>query len=130
MSVFVDNIEKLTLENNNYRKVINTSANSQLVLMSIKPNQRIDKEIHDLNDQFFRIEQGTAKIIINGTEYTAQDDFAIVVPAGAEHEVINVSDEDLKLYTIYSPPHHPEGTIHETKEQADEYEKSEHSEVI
>lgn len=130
MSIFVNNIEKLTLENNDYRRVINTSAYSQLVLMSIKSNEKIDKEIHDINDQFLRIEQGKARIIINNKEYIAEDDFAIVVPAGAEHEVINISDEDLKLYTIYSPPHHPENTIHKTKDEADEYEKANESDGI
>jgi len=130
MTIFCQNIEDLTLENNFYRKVVNTTAFSQLVLMCIKPNQNINNEIHDINDQFFKIKQGTAKIIVNGTEYILEPDFACVVPAGAEHEVINIGSNELKLYTIYSPPHHPLNTIHKTKQDAVEYEKSNNLDVI
>jgi len=91
-----------------------------LVLMSLKPNEEIGMEVHNDNDQFFRVDAGKGKVIIDGNEYEIQDGFAVVVPAGANHNVINVSaDEPLKLYTIYSPPHHRDGVIHATKEQAE-----------
>lgn len=117
MKGFCDDIEKLTLENNNFRKVIYTTKNSQLVLMSLKPKQDIGEEIHDV-DQFFRIEKGYGKVIINENIYEVKEDFAIIVPAGAKHNVINESDEEMKLYTIYMPPHHKDKIIHKTKEEA------------
>jgi len=127
MPVFVDNIEELTLGNNNFRKVISTNEHSQLVLMSLKPTEDIGVEVHDNVDQFFRIDAGQAKVVVNGQEYEVSDGFAIVIPAGTEHNIINTSEtEDLKLYTIYSPANHPDGTIHETKAEAEEYEKAHH----
>lgn len=120
MKGYCDNIEKLTLENNNFRKVLYTGKHSQLVLMSLKPKEEIGMEIHSDNDQFFRIEKGFGKVIIDGNEYQLEDGSAIVVPAGAEHNVVNLSaDEDLKLYTIYSPAHHQDGIVRATKEQAE-----------
>jgi len=119
MKGFVENIEKSTLENGNFRKVLYTGKHSQLVLMSLKPNEEIGMEIHPDNDQFFRFEKGQGKCIIDGNEYEIKDGTAIVVPAGAEHNVINVSDaENLKLYTIYSPAHHKDGIVRVTKEEA------------
>lgn len=119
MSLFVDNIEKLTLENSNFRKVIATNGYSQLVLMSLLPMEDIGMETHPNVDQFFRVEKGVGKAVLNGTEYEFSDGFAIVVPAGTEHNIINTSETDeLKLYTIYSPANHPDGTIHATKEIA------------
>ncbi|MFZ2663796.1 MAG: cupin domain-containing protein [Patescibacteria group bacterium] len=119
MAIFVDNIEKLTLENTNFRKVLATNGHSQLVVMSLKPMEDIGMEVHNTVDQFFRIDKGTGKVIMNGTEYKFSDGYALVVPAGTEHNIINTSEtEDLKLYTIYSPANHPEGTIHATKEEA------------
>jgi len=119
MKGYKDNIEELTLQNDNFRKVLYTGHNSQLVLMSLKPNEEIGLEVHPANDQFFRFEQGRGKVIIDGQEAEVADGSAVVVPAGAEHNVINLSgDEDLKLYTIYSPAHHADGTIHATKEEA------------
>ncbi len=119
MSLFVDNIEKLTLENDNFRKVIATNGYSQLVLMSLLPMEDIGMETHPNVDQFFRVEKGMGKAVLNGTEYEFSDGFAIVVPAGTEHNIINTSEtEKLKLYTIYSPANHPDGTIHATKEIA------------
>jgi len=116
---FHTNIEKDTLENKFFRKVIYTSEYMQLVLMSLKPREDIGMEVHLENDQFFRVEQGKGKCIINGNEYELEDGSVIVVPAGAEHNVINTSDtEELKLYTIYAPPHHKDGIIRETKEEA------------
>ncbi|MDP2938522.1 MAG: cupin domain-containing protein [Candidatus Omnitrophota bacterium] len=119
MKGFVENIEKSTLENGNFRKVLYTGKHSQLVLMSLKSNEEIGMEIHPDNDQFFRFEKGQGKCIINGNEYKIKDGTAVVVPAGAEHNIINVSDtEELKLYTIYSPAHHKDGIVRVTKEEA------------
>jgi mannose-6-phosphate isomerase-like protein (cupin superfamily) len=120
MKGYFTNIEKETLENENFRKVLYTSKYSQLVLMSLKPKEEIGMEIHPDNDQFFRIEKGQGKCLIDGNEYELNDGVAIVVPAGAEHNVINTSDsEELKLYTIYSPPHHKDGIVRKTKEEAE-----------
>lgn len=119
MKGFNVNIEKDTLENNNFRKVLYTSKHSQLVLMSLRPNEEIGMEVHVENDQFFRFEKGEGKCIIDSNEYEVGDGFAIVVPAGAQHNVINVSGtSDLKLYTIYSPAHHKDGIVRSTKEEA------------
>lgn len=112
-------IEKDTRENNNFRKVLYTGAHSQLVLMSLKPLEEIGLETHEDNDQFFRFESGEGKVIINETEYSVGDGVAVVVPAGAQHNVINTSEtEDLKLYTIYSPAHHKDGIVRKTKIEA------------
>lgn len=120
MKGFFTNIEKATLENGNYRKVLYTSKHSQLVLMSLKPKEEIGMEVHPDNDQFFRFEQGVGKCIIDGNEYPVSDGSAIVVPAGAQHNVINVSEtENLKLYTIYSPAHHKDGVVRATKAEAE-----------
>lgn len=120
MKGFTTNIEKDTLENGNFRKVLYSSKHSQLVLMSLKPNEEIGMEVHHENDQFFRFEKGQGKCIIDGNEYEVGDGSAVVVPAGAEHNVINTSDiEDLKLYTIYSPAHHKDGIVRATKQDAE-----------
>lgn len=120
MKGFFADIEKDTLENENFRKVLYTSKHSQLVLMSLKPKEEIGMEIHSDNDQFFRFEKGEGKCIIDGNEYELEDGVAIVVPAGAQHNVINTSDtEELKLYTIYSPAHHKDGIVRATKEEAE-----------
>jgi len=119
MKGYVNNIEKETLENNNFRQVLYTAKHSQLVLMSLKPREEIGMEIHPDNDQFFRFEKGNGKVIIDGNEYEISDGFAVVVPAKAQHNVINTSDsEELKLYTIYSPAHHKDGIIRNTKAEA------------
>lgn len=113
-------IEKESIANNNFRKVLYTGKHSQLVLMSLRPKEEIGLEIHQDNDQFFRFEQGIGKCIIDETEYEVRDGFAIIVPAGAEHNIINLSEtEDLKLYTIYSPAHHKDGIVRLTKEEAE-----------
>jgi len=123
MKGFFTNIEEDTLENENYRKVLYTSKHSQLVLMSLKPGEEIGMEVHPDNDQFFRIEKGQGKCIIDGNEYDLEDGVAIVVPAGSQHNVINVSDsEELKLYTIYSPAHHKDGIVRATKKEAEAQE--------
>jgi len=117
MKGFVDNIEKLTKENNNFRKVLYTGRYSQLVLMSLAPGEEIGEEVHGL-DQFLRIEEGKGKAIVGALEYEIQDGTAIVVPAGTLHNVINTGDVPLKLYTIYSPPNHRDGVLHPTKNDA------------
>ena len=120
MKGFYANIEKDTLENENFRKVLYTGKNSQLVLMNLKPKEEIGMEVHEENDQFFRFEKGEGKCIIDGNEYALQDGTAIVVPAGAQHNIINTSEtEELKLYTIYSPAHHKDGIVRVTKEEAE-----------
>jgi len=124
MKGFNTNIEQDTLANNNFRKVLYTSQHSQLVLMNIAPKSEIGMEIHKDNDQFFRFEKGNGKCLIDGNEYVVKDGSAIVVPAGAEHNIINVSDsEDLKLYTIYSPAHHKDGIVRQNKEEAESNEE-------
>jgi mannose-6-phosphate isomerase-like protein (cupin superfamily) len=120
MKGFCANIEKDTLENNNFRRVLYTGKNSQLVLMSLQPKEEIGMEVHPDNDQFFRFEKGEGKCIIDGNEYTLADGVAIVVPAGAQHNIINTSEtEELKLYTIYSPAHHKDGIVRATKAEAE-----------
>ena len=120
MKGFVSNIEKDTLENENFRKVLYTGKHSQLVLMSLAPNEEIGMEVHNDNDQFFRFEKGNGKVIIDGNESEVSDGFAVIVPAGAEHNVINTSaTERLSLYTIYSPAHHKDGVVRATKAEAE-----------
>lgn len=120
MKGFNANIEKDTLENTNFRKVLYTGKNSQLVLMSLKPKEEIGMEVHEENDQFFRFEKGEGKCIIDENEYDLKDGVAIVVPAGAQHNIINTSEtEELKMYTIYSPAHHKDGIVRATKEEAE-----------
>lgn len=123
MKGFSSNIEKDTLDNTNFRKVLYTGKHSQLVLMCLQPGEEIGMEIHADNDQFFRFEMGQGKCLIDGNEYEVADGSAIVVPAGAEHNIINTSlTETLKLYTIYSPAHHKDGIIRATKLEATENE--------
>ena len=120
MKGFKANIEKDTLENSKFRKVLYTGIHSQLVLMSLRPKEEIGMETHRENDQFFRFEAGEGKVIIDGNEYEVGDGVAIVVPAGAKHNIINISDaEELKLYTIYSPAHHKDGIVRATKKEAE-----------
>ena len=128
MTGFVGNIEDLTLKNNYFREVLYTGKFAQLVVMCLQPGEEIGNEIHNTVDQFFRIEQGEAKFVFNETEeHSAHSSDAVIVPAGTYHNVINASKVgQLKLYTIYSPPNHPEGTIHKTRKDAEEAEKNEH----
>lgn len=113
------NIEELTVGNSNFRQVVYTGEQIQLVLMSLKPGEDIGSEVHSENDQFFRFDAGSGKVVINETEYEVSDGDAVIVPRGAEHNVINTSEtEDLKLYTIYAPSHHKDGIIRETKAEA------------
>jgi len=121
MAGYFGNIEKLTLENGFFRQVLFTGSHAQLVVMSLKVGEEIGNEKHDAVDQFFRVEQGEAKFVFeNGAEeHVARDGDAVIVPAGTWHNIINASpSEELKLYTIYSPPNHPDGTVHKTKEEA------------
>jgi mannose-6-phosphate isomerase-like protein (cupin superfamily) len=125
---YIGNIEKETVENENFRRVLNTTERSQLVVMSLLPGEEIGMEVHDTVDQFIRVEQGEAKAILNGEESQLEDDFAVVIPAGTEHNIINTSEaEVLKLYTIYTPPEHPDGTVHKNKAEADVYEAEHHT---
>lgn len=127
MKGYVGNIEKETEENENFRKVLYTGKFSQLVVMALQPMEEIGEETHTL-DQFIRIEKGTGKAILDDVESEIADDFAIVVPAGTKHNFVNTSEtEPMKLYTIYSPPEHLDGTVHATKadaqaDTADEFE--------
>lgn len=121
---YISNIEEETEQNANFRKVLYTSGKSQLVVMSIPPGGDIGMEVHEDHDQFIRIEEGCAKVILNGEETDVEDDYGIVIPAGTEHNVVNTSAVELKLYTIYSPPEHPDGTIDATKEDGEKREKS------
>jgi len=116
---YKDNIEALSLQNENFRKVLYTAGHCQLVLMSLAPAEEIGSEAHEDGDQFFRFEKGEGKVIINETEYLVGDGDSVIVPAGATHNVINTSiSEALKLYTIYAPPHHKDGIVRPTREEA------------
>lgn len=118
MNGFIGNIEKITLANGNFRKVLYTAKNCQLVVMSIPPRGDIGEEVHHL-DQFIRCESGNGKAILDGKEHAISDGFAVLVPAGALHNIINTSlNDDLKLYTVYAPPNHRDGVIHQTKAKA------------
>lgn len=120
---YITNIEKSTLENTDFRRVLYTAPHSQLVLMSLGPNEEIGEETHRL-DQFIRIERGTGKAILAGEEFPLEDGSAVVIPSGTKHNIVNTSaSEPLKLYTVYSPPEHKDGTIHTTKADAMEHEE-------
>lgn len=118
MTGYHTNIEELTLANTYFRQVLFTAQHSQLVLMALQPGEEIGAEVHEDRDQFFRFEVGTGQVIIDGTTYEVSDGFAVVVPAGANHNIINTGTEVLKLYTIYSPAEHKDGTVHKTKAEA------------
>ena len=115
---FIDNIEEKTEQNNFFRQVLYTGKHTQLVVMSLLPGEEIGMEVHPQVDQFFRIEEGRAKVIIDGEEHEVYEGFAIIVPAGSQHNVVNTGSNPLKLYTLYSPPNHPDGTIHRTRAEA------------
>jgi mannose-6-phosphate isomerase-like protein (cupin superfamily) len=127
MKFFAADIEKETLKNNYFRKVLFTGKHSQVVVMSLKPGEEIGNEVHKKVDQFLRIEKGKAKFILNNgkNRYIAGNGHAVLVPAGTWHNVINISNKKTKLYTIYSPPNHRPGTVHRTKEDAERDEKDE-----
>ncbi|SRR3989344_2689061 len=125
MKGYITNIEKRSLENEYFREVLYTAKNCQLVVMSLKPNEDIGEEVHQL-DQFIRCESGEGKAVLNGVESSISDGFVVVVPAGAKHNIINTSSEkSMKLYTVYAPPNHLDSTIHKTKADA-EADEGEH----
>ena len=123
MKGFKSNIEKDTLGNEKFRKVLYTGKHLQLVLMTLKVGEDIGSEIHVGNDQFFRFESGSGKCAIDGNEYKVKEGDVILVPAGARHNVINVGTDELKMYTIYGPPNHQDGTIRNTKEDAEKMDE-------
>lgn len=120
MNGYVTNIEQDTLDNGDYRRVLYTGPKMQLVLMTLQPGDEIGLETHEGHDQFIRIEAGTGKVALDGEERSLEDGSAVVIPAGTAHNVVNTGDTPLRLYTLYAPPEHPEGTVHRTK--ADEGE--------
>jgi mannose-6-phosphate isomerase-like protein (cupin superfamily) len=116
MKGYVTNIERDTLANTDYRRVLFTGAHTQLVLMTLRPGEEIGREIHEEHDQFIRVESGTGIVMLAGARHELEDGVAVVIPAGTEHNVVNTSrDAPLRLYTLYSPPEHPDGTVHRTK---------------
>lgn len=120
MKGFKINIEKATLENKNFRQVLYTAKHVQLVLMTLKAGEEIGEEVHPHNDQFFRFEGGKGKCIIDGHEYAVTDGDAVIIPAGARHNVMNTDpSSELKMYTLYSPPHHKDGIVRATKKEAE-----------
>ena len=118
MNGYIKNIEKLSLENENFRQVLYTDKNSQLVLMSLLPKEEIGEEVHDV-DQFLRVEKGIGSAILNGVAQDIADGSVILVPAGTKHNIVNTGSDSMKLYTLYMPPHHRDGVIHKTKAEAE-----------
>ena len=128
MSGYSVNIEERALAGNNFREVLYTTPRSQLVIMTLQAGEEIGMEHHTGHDQFIRVEAGTGVAILDGEEHQLEDGVAVVVPAGTEHNVINTSKtEPMRLYTLYTPPEHPDGIVHATKAEADEYEKHHHA---
>lgn len=123
MKGFIGDIEDLTEENSDFRRVLYTGKNLQLVLMSLAPGEEIGEEVHEDRDQFFRVEAGKGEVRIDGKSSPIEDDDAIIVPAGARHNIVNTGDEPLRFYTIYGPPEHRDGTVHRTKAEADASEE-------
>ena len=124
MAGYAINIEEKSLKNSHFREVLFTTPGLQLVVMSLEPGEEIGLETHDGINQFIRVESGRGKALLNEKEYELEDGSAVVIPAGVEHNIINTSrQESLKLYTIYSPPEHPDGTVHKNKAEALAYEK-------
>ena len=116
---YCDNIEQRTVENQDFRRVLYTGGHLQLVVMTLQPGDEIGEEVHEDRDQFFRIEQGSGSIDIDGVENKVADDFAVIVPAGARHNVRNTGSSPLRLYTIYGPPEHKDAVVQSTKAEAD-----------
>jgi mannose-6-phosphate isomerase-like protein (cupin superfamily) len=116
---FCDDLEELTIANNDFRRVVYTGQHLQLVLMSLAPGEEIGEEVHEDRDQFFRFEEGEGVVIIDGKENAVKEDFAVIVPAGARHNVKNTTDEPLQFYTVYGPPDHKDKTVHKDKAQAE-----------
>ena len=118
---FVSNIEQLTTDNSDFRRVLYTGQNIQLVLMCLQPGEEIGAEVHDEIDQFFRVEQGEGEVHIDGTKHKVKNDDAIIVPAGAKHNVVNTGKAPLRLYTLYGPPEHIDKTVHRRKKDAESH---------
>lgn len=116
---YVTNIERATLDNEDYRRVLFTAGHTQLVLMSLRPGEEIGQERHEDVDQFIRVEGGTGRVIMNGDAHPVEDGTAVVIPAGATHNLVNTGASPLQLYTLYSPPEHAPGTVHRTKREAE-----------
>ena len=123
MRGFVDDIDRLTVENKDFRRVLYTGKHLQLVLMALRPGEEIGEEVHDDHDQFFRIEKGEGEVWIDNQRTKIKADDAIVVPAGARHNVINTGDKKLKLYTVYGPPDHKDGLVRSTQGEAEASEE-------
>ena len=123
MKGFIGNIEDRTEENRDYRRVLYTGANMQLVLMSLKPGEEIGEEVHKDRDQFFRVEKGRGEVWIDGNKTKIESDTAIIVPAGARHNIRNTGEKPLRLYTLYAPPEHADRTVHATKAEAEASEE-------
>src|SRR3954451_3002487 len=121
MKGYCDNIEQRTVENDDFRRVLYTGQHLQLVLMTLKPGEEIGSEVHEDRDQFFRIEEGQGTVYIDGVGNEVEDDFAVIVPAGARHNVVNTGNAPLRLYTIYGPPEHKDGIVHADKAQAERH---------
>ena len=127
MTGYIANIETESLENDSFRRVLYTAPNCQLVVMTLHPGEEIGMETHDEGDQFIRVEAGQGEAILNEERHSLGDGTSVVIPAGVRHNVVNTStDRPLHLYTVYSPPEHPDGTVHRTKAEADEYERTHH----
>ena len=126
MKGYCDNIETRTIENEDFRRVLYTGRHLQLVLMTLAPGEEIGEEVHEDRDQFFRIEEGRGAIHIDGKANPVEDDFAVIVPAGARHNVVNTGQEPLRLYTLYGPPEHKDGVVHKDKAQATREHESDH----
>lgn len=118
MNAFIGNIEDRTEENRDFRRVIFTGPHLQLVLMTLQPGEEIGEEVHEATDQFFRVEEGKGEVWIDGHVTRVDDDMAIVIPAGSKHNITNTGHKPLKLYTLYAPPHHADGTVHHTRADA------------
>lgn len=118
MKGFVKNIEEIAIKNNDFRQVLYTAKNCQLVIMSLKPNEEIGMEVHHL-DQFFRVEEGTGEAILDGVHHAISAGFAVIVPAGTNHNIVNTGNTSMKLYTLYAPPNHRDGVIHHTRSEAE-----------
>ena len=126
MKGYVDNIEQATIENEDFRRVLYTGKNLQLVLMTLPPGCDIGEEVHEDRDQFFRVEEGEGEIRIDGVASRVEDDFAVIVPAGARHNVVNTGSQPLRLYTLYGPPEHRDGVVRRDKAQAEREHDADH----
>lgn len=132
MTGWVDDIEKATLDNETFRTVLFTGKHLQMTVMSLKPGEEIGVEMHEGTDQFIRLEQGSGEVRMGSSEddlsevHRVEDDWAAIIPGGTWHNVVNTGDEDMRLYSIYTPPEHPDGTVHQDKAEADAYEAEHH----